>query len=108
MKLAFPTDDRKTIASKTGKCKEFALVVIDGDKVTYDYVENKHRHKHGQKNHDHNDIIEAVQSVDLFVVHRLGKPLQKELDNHNIAFVITKESEIEKLIQAEKIKLQSD
>jgi len=40
MKIALPTNDRKTIAERTGRCKEFAIVEIKENDIIYNYISN--------------------------------------------------------------------
>ncbi|MEN8136980.1 MAG: hypothetical protein ABFR62_00930 [Bacteroidota bacterium] len=63
MKIAFATDDKKTISKITGRAKWFAFYDIEnGDVKSIDYIENIHEHDdhdhdhhHGHDhNHDHN------------------------------------------------------
>ena len=35
MKIAIPTNDRKTIAAHTGKCREFAFFEIENGKLKF-------------------------------------------------------------------------
>ena len=56
MKIAIPTNDRKTIAAHTGKCKEFAFFeIVDGKLVSENFEENLHSHHHenGCCSHNH-------------------------------------------------------
>ena len=48
MKIAIPTNDRKTIAAHTGKCKEFAFFVFfNGNVVSTKYEVNAHSQHYG-------------------------------------------------------------
>jgi predicted Fe-Mo cluster-binding NifX family protein len=46
MKIAIPTNDRKTIAAHTGKCREFAFFEIENGKlISEKFEENLHTHQ---------------------------------------------------------------
>jgi predicted Fe-Mo cluster-binding NifX family protein len=54
MKIAIATDDRKTIAKRTGRAKEFAFFDLDdkGGIIGVSYEENQHKH---DDEHEHRD-----------------------------------------------------
>ncbi len=54
MKIAIATNDRKTIAKRTGRAKEFAIFNIDpnGNIKEVVFVENEHKH-HDEHDHEH-------------------------------------------------------
>ena len=105
MKISFPTDDRKTIAERTGRCKEFAIYeIIDGQFINIDYRENTHKHHEhghghdhhkGEGGHTHEEIIELLSDVDLSIALRVGKFLKKDLEVNKIKYQITKNITIE-------------
>jgi predicted Fe-Mo cluster-binding NifX family protein len=105
MKISFPTNDRKTIAERTGRCKEFAIYeIIDGQLINIDYRENTHQHhEHGEEHahqkaegeHAHQEIIKLLSDVDLSITLRIGKFLKKDLDENKMNYQITKNIEIE-------------
>lgn len=108
MQLVIPTDDRKTVAQKTGRCKEFVVVTAEDGNTKYDYVPNLHKHghhdhdqehSHGEGGHSHNEILEVVKDADMFLVGHIGKPLKEELDKNNIPYQKAEESDIEKLVE---------
>jgi len=54
MKIAIPTNDRKTIAKRTGRAAEFAIYNIEkGEILSIDYQKNTHTH------HDDHDRSEG-------------------------------------------------
>jgi predicted Fe-Mo cluster-binding NifX family protein len=54
MKIAIATNDRKTIAKRTGRAKEFAFFELDenGKIITIRYEENQHKHDDDDHHHD--------------------------------------------------------
>ena len=109
MKISFPTDDRKTIAKRTGRAKEFLIYEIeDRQIINVDYKENTHKHQeHGQGHdhhkggggHTHEEIMELLSDVDLLVVGRVGKFMKKELIDSKINYHLTKNFEIEEALK---------
>ncbi|MEN8250089.1 MAG: NifB/NifX family molybdenum-iron cluster-binding protein [Bacteroidota bacterium] len=107
MIIAIPTDDRKTVTKRTGRCKEFAIVDINENEVKYDYVVNTHTHDHehdDEKSHEHShhEMVELLKDVDLLVVLNIGKHLKRDLEEGNIKYLRTKESEIETIVEKYK------
>ncbi len=109
MKVAFATNDRKTIADRTGRAKEFAVYELsDSEVINIEYFENTHEHhehKHGYHvhgkghGHSHKDIIDKISTVDFLYAKHIGTHLKANLDEANIKFELTKEKEIDELIK---------
>lgn len=105
MKISFPTNDRKTIAERTGRAKEFVIYDIEDLQITnIDYRENRHKHhEHGDGHsqhkgegmHSHQEIIDLLRDVDLLVVVRLGRFLKKDLLDNKVNYQIIKSIAIE-------------
>jgi len=55
MKIAIATNDRKTIARRTGRAKEFAFYEIDanGNILRVYFEENQHKHDDEHEHHDY-------------------------------------------------------
>ena len=107
MKVSFPTDDRKTIAKRTGRCKEFVIYNLSDSKVLdVSYIKNTHTHhdhehhdhKKGEGNHNHDEIAELLKNVDVLVVGRVGKFMKKTLESFNIKYQLTKKIEIQEVV----------
>lgn len=102
MKIAIATNDRKTLAERTGQAKEFALIELENEKIkNIEYRENSHHnhdHSNEEKEHTHKDIIEILNGVDIFYVLRVGKYLKRDLEQGNINYKIVKEKNIDNLI----------
>jgi len=56
MKIAIGTNDRKTIAKRTGRAKEFAIfeVTENGQIEKVQFVENQHKHHDDHEEHEPN------------------------------------------------------
>jgi len=104
MKIAIPTNDRKTIAERTGRCKEFVIANIENKQVTYSYVANHHEHHDHEAgehhDHSHSEIVEALAGIDFMLLIKIGKHLKQDLENGKIAFKKTQETDIESAINS--------
>jgi len=114
MKLSIPTNDRESIAKRTGRCKEFAIYEIENSKIiNIDYLKNTHEHhdhNHGQgngidhkkgegeKHHSHSDIMKLLKNVDVLLVGRVGKFMKNDLISSGIKYQMTKKIKIEEAI----------
>jgi len=109
MKISFPTNDRKTIALRTGRCKEFVIYnLADSKVVDISYLENTHTHHHhehghqdhkkGEGAHNHTEITQLLKEVDVLVVGRVGKFMKKSLEDFSIKYQLTKKLEIQEVV----------
>jgi len=101
IKIAIPTNDRITVAKRTGRCKEFLIVDINGEDVILDYVENNHTHEDEEEHegeHSHTEIVEILEGIDLLLVINIGKNLKKDVERGKIKYQKTTETNIEKII----------
>jgi len=115
MKISFPTNDRKTLAERTGRAKEFVIYHLqDRQIINIAYKENRHKHhEHGHGNehqkgeggHSHKEIMELLSDVDLLIVLRIGKFLKKELMDNKVSYQITKSIAIEDALNEYLIRL---
>ena len=110
MKIAIPTNDRETIAKRTGRALEFAFYTIENGKIiSVTYSENIHKHgehdrsegHHHEKNeeHGHDDILEILIDIDILLVRAIGKYMRKSLQKGNINYKIVKIDAISELLK---------
>ena len=127
MLIAIATNDRKTIAKRTGRAAEFAFFEVNGNKITgvryeknnhkhhdHDRSEGNHRqgrrarglghgygHKHHQHvgRHSHNEVVEQLKSVDMFLVRAVGKHMRSDLERGNIPFKLVKGENITDIVK---------
>jgi len=104
MKIAIPTDDKKTIAKRTGRCEEFAIYNIENDSANLiEYRKNTHEHhdhNHAEgEEHNHNEIMEVLTDIDLLVIKMAGKHFKNDLKSYSINYEITKETEINSVLE---------
>jgi len=90
-KIAIATNDRETIAKRTGQAKEFAIVELDDNmnEISRFFVENHHEHEEEEEdhNHSHAELIESLGDIDSIYVRMVGKHLKSDLDNAGIKIV---------------------
>ena len=109
MILAFPTNDKKTVAKRTGRCEEFAIYKIE-NKVAelIEYRKNTHEHhdhdhSHGEEDvHSHNEIMEVLTDIDLLVMKMAGKHFKNDLATFSINYETTKELDINTILESYK------
>ncbi len=128
MKIAIATNDRKTIAKRTGRAAEFAIYTIENGTIkSIDYQKNTHTHhddhdrsegnhrqghgggnghghqynhnhdhEHGEHNHD--EIINQLKEIDMFLVRAVGKYMKKDLVRGNIPYQLVKKENIDEIL----------
>lgn len=107
MKIALATNDRKNIALRTGRAKEFAIFTIENSEITkVDFKLNKHEHdhdvdEHGEEHdHSHKEIIDLLLGIDLLLVRAIGKHFKRDVKNANIEFKVIKIENIEEALRS--------
>ncbi len=106
MKIAIPTNDRKTLAERTGRAKEFAIFNIENGKITdVKYETNTHEHhshEEGEEHHEHShaDIVEALKEADILLVTKIGKHMKADLDAGGIKYKKVNEKSIDVVLQS--------
>jgi predicted Fe-Mo cluster-binding NifX family protein len=123
MKIAIATNDRKTIAKRTGRAAEFAFYQIENGKIsTVTYQKNTHEHHdhdrrdghhrqghgeghghghghgHGEGAHSHDEIVPQLKDVDIFLVRAVGQFMKKDLENGKIPYQLVKGENLEEII----------
>ncbi|MGD9898659.1 MAG: DUF134 domain-containing protein [Calditrichaceae bacterium] len=104
-KIAFSTNNGKTITGHMGRTKHFLIVTIEGDKITNRaMVENlmkhddNHHHEHGDEHghghhhdhghehshHSHEDLIKTLEGCSAVFTRTAGPRLIEELKTNNI------------------------
>ncbi len=110
MKIAIATNDRQTIAKRTGRAKEFAVFTLkpEGEIIDVEYRENEHakhhhdesehhagqghqghghgRHRHHELHgaHRHDEVIDILKDVDVLLYKAVGKYMRKDLEEGKI------------------------
>lgn len=117
MKIAIPTNDRKTIAKRTGRAEEFAIYQIENNQIQgAEYLKNTHSHDddnkteenpHGNKNthhhehgeHNHDELLLLLKDIDILLVRAVGKHMKQTLQKGNIPYQLVKTDTISKLLK---------
>lgn len=122
MKIAIPTNDRKSIAKRTGRAIEFAFYTIENGtikSVTYkentnshddhnrneghhhgeneNYDHDEHNHEHGEHNHD--EILDILKDIDILLVRAVGKYMRKTLQKGTFKYKLVKIDNISEIIE---------
>ena len=108
MKIAIATNDRKNIAQRTGRAKEFAVFHLDsqGNITKEEYRINEHaKHHHEEESHSrgmrhrqghgkghghhhgehrHDEVVELFKDVDVLLYKALGKYMRKDMEEAKI------------------------
>ena len=114
MIIAIATNDRKTIAKRTGRAAEFAFYIIIDNKITdvsyqknnhehhdHDRSEGNHRqgrgnghghghHHHHEEEHSHDEVVEQLKDVDMFLVRAVGKHMKRDIERGNIPYKLVR------------------
>jgi len=97
MKVAIPTDDRKTVAEHFGRARYFWVAEVDKGAVHSEQLfENSDRH-HGHG--DHHGLVEILKDVDIVVCYNLGMRLHNHLAMSGIPVCMTRNSDIRQSIR---------
>lgn len=111
MKIAIPTNDRNSIAKRTGRAAEFGIFTIKNKKIQLiEYVKNSHshdNHNHNEENHynsdkheehNHDDLLILLKDIDILFVRAIGKHMRQTLKKGNIPYQLVKIDNISKII----------
>lgn len=104
MKIAIASDDEKNVASHIGRVRGFVIYEIEDKKIkNKEYRINDFTgHKRGLEGKHHIDhhapIIEALKDCKAVISSGMGKRIYDDLKNAGFEVYITKESEVEKVV----------
>jgi len=112
MKIAIPTNDKETIALRTGKSKWFGVYQIsDNEVVSVEFRKNTHSHEHGHDEpkhgegeghhaHSHKEIIDMLSDCDVVLLKHIGKHMKSDMEAANIRYKKVKAESIDELIRS--------
>ena len=107
MKIAIATNDRISIAERTGRAAEFAFYTIKNKEIeSVVYQKNNHKHNghgghghsHEHGNHSHKDIVLQLEGVTIFFVRAIGKSMRQSLKEGNINYKLVKIDAISEIL----------
>jgi predicted Fe-Mo cluster-binding NifX family protein len=108
MKIAIPTDDRKTISSHFGRTAGFEIVELDGSKVVgTEYKKNtvtahagNRSMEHPGGHHSHEGIFRTLADCGIVIARGMGKRLYNDFLARDITVYVTSEEEVLPAVQA--------
>ncbi len=107
MKIAIPTNDRKTVAERSGRATEFAMVDIDATgtaKIEYLINEHEHTHhadgSHDNEDHGHGDLVELLGGIDIIIGYKFGPHFSRDFYKAGIKMKLTKLKIIDDVIKS--------
>ncbi len=102
MKIAFPTDDGRTISPHFGKAGQYVVVDVSGGALTTEQRSKAH-HGAGQDHgpgHTHDDMFAPIQDCQLLIVGGMGTPAHQAAVAHGFQVVATGLTDITAALQA--------
>jgi predicted Fe-Mo cluster-binding NifX family protein len=116
IKIAAPTDDRRTLAERSGRAAEFAVFSIENGEikhVEYRKNEHEHHHHHGHGHHEHEhahghaDIVEALNDCAAVVGRKFGPHFASDFHQAGIKMMLSKEIALEDAVLSAWNKINS-
>jgi predicted Fe-Mo cluster-binding NifX family protein len=93
MKIAIPTNDKKSVFPRTGQAHGYMIFHIEGNRIKgkfYKALPADLRHKHDQQDeseeHTHEDLCEFLENCDLVLVKNIGKHLKYDFEKRRIPY----------------------
>lgn len=105
MTIAIPTNDKKTLAKRTGQAQIFAYFQVENGKVINAFFKDnpqKHEHHHHGKeehHHSHPEILKILEGVDLVLVKNIGKYMKADFVQNGINYLKIAESDLESAVK---------
>ena len=107
IKIAAPTNDRLTLAERSGRAKEFAVFTLENAEITnVEYRENhhEHHHEHGHHHghgeaHGHDDIVQALKDCRAVVGRKFGPHFAGDFHKANIRLVLSQQNNLEEAVK---------
>ena len=108
MKVVIPSNEKETLAPRSGRAKWFMIFNISDNKiVSTELKENNHEHHHHEGHthshehgHSHADMVEQLKGCELMITQKVGPHFGQELQDANIRITITKENLISEVLKS--------
>ena len=101
MKIAFATEDGKTVSSHFGKAPYYTVVEVSEGKVLAQEMRAKAYHgNHQEYGHDHADMFTCIADCQVLVVGGMGAPAHEAALAHGLQVVPTDPRDISAAIRA--------
>ncbi len=112
MKIAIPSNDKKTVSAISCRAKGFVVMEINNNKKMSEiYLINDHEEKYHSNNskvynynggipkHGHEDIVELLDGVEVIIGKKFGPHFSKDFHTAGVKLVITKLNSIADVLQ---------
>ena len=101
MKIAFATEDGKTVSAHFGKAPYYVVVQVSEGKVLEQEMRAKAYHgNHQEYGHNHADMFTCIADCQVLVVGGMGTPAHESALAHGLKVVPTDPRDISAVIQA--------
>ncbi|HQA29675.1 MAG TPA: NifB/NifX family molybdenum-iron cluster-binding protein [Brevefilum fermentans] len=117
MKIAFITDDGKTISQHFGRASHYLVVEVEDGVIQHQemreklghqqFADHAHQHQHGQgsgmdaASHDkHNRMSQAISDCDVLICGGMGMGAYQSMQSFGITPLVTQIRDIEAAFQA--------
>ena len=111
MKIAIPSNDKKTISAHFGRTLGFIIIEIEEGKVSKkEYLPNnftghsqglhhEHNHNHSGGQHSHSGIFNAIGDCDTVIAGGMGRRLYVDFEQRKMQVFVTSEKDIDKAVE---------
>ena len=100
MKIAFATEDGKTISAHFGRAPYYAVVQVSEGKVLAQEARAKTHHDNGHHGHSHADMFASIADCQVLVVGGMGMPAHEAALAHGLKVIPANPRDISTVIQA--------
>jgi predicted Fe-Mo cluster-binding NifX family protein len=118
IKIAFPTEDGKTISRHFGQAPLFVVATIQPDgstefeqreKYSHAHHPEPHEHEHGPQGHGHANMFASIRDCQVLISGGMGEPAYESAVAHSLQVLLTGENSIEAALDSYRAgKLESD
>ncbi len=108
-KIAFPTDDGKTISAHLGQAQYFQIITLDGnqvvksesvDKLLHHHPEAHHAEHEGHGAHNHQEMFAPLEGCQVLIAGGMGGPAFQHLQEMGLEIYLTRHKEISAALAA--------
>jgi predicted Fe-Mo cluster-binding NifX family protein len=100
MKIAFATEDGRTVSAHFGKAPYYKVIYVDEGHIVSQEMRAKAHHDNGHQAHDHADMFAVIHDCRVLIVGGMGKPAHQAALAHGLEVVATGQRDIAAVLQA--------
>ena len=100
MKIAFATQDGKTIGAHFGQAPYYVVVEITGGQALAHEMRPKAHHDNGHDGHSHADMFANIADCQVLVVGGMGTPAHRAALAHGLQVIATGQRDIAEAVEA--------